>query len=462
MDKEENDVTKKKEKKEEKKQFCPECGNSIDKDDKYCENCGKKIASTKEDNSDNSMANFDDNEDHVINNFLDDDSDKENNFFKNELKKESVSSKSKKMNKKDFSSKLKDNNFVIAAVSSCITLLICIIFTIIYCNNFMNTSSTVETVNKDVTITDTGIAEAVSKVYDSVVVVKTYVKGELYSTGTGFVYKKDDKNGYILTNNHVIEEGTELKVVFTDQTETTATLVGTDEYSDIALLKVDKDKVKAVAEVGSSDDMKVGDTTFAVGAPLDSTVYSWTVTRGILSGKNRLVETTTGSSTFGSSSSNVMEVLQTDTAINSGNSGGPLCNANGEVIGITNMKIASSSVEGMGFAIPIETAVEYAEKFINGEAIVRPYLGISMYDMSNSMLSTTTGIYVAAVESGSPADKAGFKKGDIITKIGDTKVDSSSYLKYELYKYDIDDKVTFTYTRNNKEYTTDVTLGSTN
>lgn len=456
MDKEVNDVTKIK--KEEKKQFCPECGNNVDKDDKYCENCGKNIASIEEHYMEDNINDREDNQEKVIEDFLEDKFDKGKNLFR----KASISLNTKQVNNENSFSKLKVSNFVIATVSSGITLLLCIIFTIIYCNNFIDTNSTVETVNKDVTITDTGIAEAVSKVYDSVVVVKTYVKGELYSTGTGFVYKKDDKNGYILTNNHVIEEGTEIKVVFTDQSEVAATVVGTDEYSDIALLKVDKSKVKDVAEIGSSDDMQVGDTTFAVGAPLDSTVYSWTVTRGILSGKNRLVETSTGSSTFGSSSSNVMEVLQTDTAINSGNSGGPLCNANGEVIGITNMKIASSSVEGMGFAIPIEIALGYAEKFINGEAIVRPYLGISMYDISNSMLNSTKGIYVAAVESGSPADKAGIQKGDIITKIGNTEVESSSYLKYELYKYDIDDKVIFTYTRNNKEYTTDVTLGSTN
>ena len=197
--------------------------------------------------------------------------------------------------------------------------------------------------------------------------------------------------------------------------------------------------------------MRVGDTTFAVGAPIDSSVYSWTVTRGILSGKDRLVET---------DGSLVMKVLQTDTAINSGNSGGPLCNVNGEVIGITNMKIASSSVEGMGFAIPIEDALSYADKFLSGEAIIRPYLGVSMYDVSSSTFTSVDGIYIKEVEAGSPAARAGLKSGDIITKIENTKVSTSAYLKYELYKHEVGDKVKFTYIRNEKEYTTTVVLGS--
>ena len=312
---------------------------------------------------------------------------------------------------------------------------------------------------KDVTITETGIADAVEKVYDSVVVVETYNNDTLYSTGTGFVFKIDNQNGYILTNNHVISNGTTIKVVFTNDEEVEATIVGKDEYSDIAVLSVDKNKIISVAEIGSSEKARLGDTTFSVGAPLDSNKYSWTVTRGILSGKNRLVEV---SSTTGNTST-IMEVLQTDTAINSGNSGGPLCNSNGEVIGITNMKISSSTIEGMGFAIPIETAIQYATKIINGESIIRPYLGITMYDLSNNMFyRNQEGVYIQTIVDGGGAKKAGLQVGDIIIKIDDIEVTNSAYLRYELYKHNVGDKVKVTYKRNNKVNTVEVTLSSLN
>jgi len=455
MEKEENKISKKNVDRKKKDSFCHECGHIIEEGNNYCENCGEKLR--QNDSKDSVERDIEEEKDTVIShdNNIDEEDFKDVKDLKLKEKKHSFD------NSKIGFNNVKDSKVIIAIISSIITLLVCIIFTITYCNYFVKANNNSETVKKDVTINDTGIAESVSKVYDSVVVVKTYVKGQLYATGTGFVYKADDKYGYILTNNHVIADGTEIKVVFTNKKEETVKVVGADSYSDIALLAVDKKAVISVAETGSTKDIEVGDTTFAVGAPLDSNVYSWTVTRGILSGKNRLVEVADSSSNYFASSSYLMEVLQTDTAINSGNSGGPLCNANGEVIGITNMKIASSSVEGMGFAIPIETAIEYANKFISGEAIVRPYLGISMYDMNNGMLGNTTGVYVAAVENGSPAAEAGLQKGDVITKIGDVAVESSSYLKYELYKYDIGDKVKFTYTRNNKENTTTITLGST-
>ena len=148
--------------------------------------------------------------------------------------------------------------------------------------------------------------------------------------------------------------------VFTDKKEVDADFVGADEYADIAVLKVDKKNIKEVAITGDNSKMRVGDTTFAVGAPLDSDKYSWSVTRGILSGKDRTVST----------GNSYMTVLQTDTPINSGNSGGPLCNANGEVIGITNMKLVSSSIEGMSFAIPIDDAIN---QFVNLKDYLEDY-----------------------------------------------------------------------------------------
>lgn len=300
---------------------------------------------------------------------------------------------------------------------------------------------------KDVTVTDTGIADAVEKVYDSVVTVKNYSRGKLYSTGSGFIFKTDSKYGYILTNYHVINGGSNVSVIFTNNKEEEVNVVGYDEYSDIAVLAVDKDKVISVATTGSSEDMRIGDTTFAVGTPVDSSIYSWSVTRGILSGKNRMVQV----------DNYVMSVLQTDTAINSGNSGGPLCNSNGEVIGITNMKLASSQIEGMGFAIPIEDALKNAETIISGQKISRPYIGVSIYDATN-YFSGETGLYVEYVEKDGPADKAGLKKGDKIIKVGDVEVNNSSYFRYQLYKYNIGDKVKITVSRNGSEKTLTVTL----
>lgn len=279
---------------------------------------------------------------------------------------------------------------------------------------------------RNVTVTDTGIADAVEKLYDAVVVVKTYYHDQLYATGTGFVYKKDDNTAYILTNNHVIENGDAVYVEFTDGRQIETTVEGKDTYSDIAVLSLSADEVSAVAEMGSSEEARVGDTVFTVGSPINSDAYSGTVTRGILSGKNRLVSVSTSNS---STADMMMSVLQTDAAINSGNSGGPLANANGEVIGITSLKLSSSgtssaSIEGMGFAIPIETALNYAEKLENGETIERPSLGISMVNVSSmynrypslSNSGITEGVYVESVSDGSPADDGGMQAGDIDRK----------------------------------------------
>ena len=235
-------------------------------------------------------------------------------------------------------------------------------------------------------------------------------------------------------------------------------------------IRVSKNDVIAVCEIGSSTKMRVGDTTFAVGAPIDSSVYSWTVTRGILSGKNRLVEVT------GTNRNNsfIMEVLQTDAAINSGNSGGPLCNSNGEVIGVTNMKLASSQIEGMGFAIPIEDATEYAESIISGKGVERPYLGVSLSDyymdnsnqnsgffsFFNNYANIKTGVFVQTVEKDGAADKAGVKVGDNIKKVNNTAVEDVSHFKYELYKYNIGDTITLTVERDGSTKELKVTLAS--
>lgn len=357
-----------------------------------------------------------------------------------------------------------------------ITFIICFGLFLVYRNYYISNENQTTVsdnqgttkVEKSVTVTDTGIADAVEKVYDSVVVIETFVNGKAYASGTGFVFKMDDKLGYIITNHHVIANANSYKITFTNNSTVEASLSGSDEYSDIAVLTVPKKNVISVCEIGSSSKMRVGDTTFAVGAPLDASVYSWTVTRGILSGKNRLVEVS-GSSR---NDSFIMEVLQTDAAINSGNSGGPLCNSNGEVIGVTNMKLASSSIEGMGFAIPIDDAVSYAESIISGKGIERPYIGISLSDYSSdsgnyggifsffNFSNIKTGVFVQTVEKDSPADKAGFKVGDNIKKVNGVDVADVSHFKYELYKFEIGKTITMTVERDGSLKELSVTLVS--
>ena len=318
---------------------------------------------------------------------------------------------------------------------------------------------TITKVEKDVTVTDEGIADAVEKVYDAVVVVNTYINGEAYSSGTGFVYKTEDKTAYLLTNNHVIENADDVYVTFTDGTIVEAKVVGSDVYSDVAVLSVDKDYIISVAEIGSSEDARLGDTVFAIGAPLDS-AYSWSVTRGIVSGKDRLVqvELTSGNT----KTPMIVNTIQTDAAINNGNSGGPLANSNGEVIGITSIKLASSTIEGMGFAIPIETAIDYAEELISGNEVERPYLGVYMLDVTSAYYyreyydiireaNVTSGVIVTDFEDNSPAAEAGLEVGDIITKVDGNDISSSAYLRYYLYKHKVGEEMNLTIIRNGRE-----------
>lgn len=329
-----------------------------------------------------------------------------------------------------------------------------------------NTVTNITKTEKEVTVNENGIADAVEKIYDSVVVVKNYQNNRLYATGTGFFYKKDNSTYYLLTNYHVIQSSNKVSVVLTNGEEIDATLEGGDKYSDIAVLSFQSDKDLTVAEMGNTSNVRVGDTVFAIGAPLDSSVYSWSVTRGILSGKDREVKVST---TSGGSSDWIMRVLQTDTAINSGNSGGPLCNSNGEVIGITNMKLASTGIEGMGFAIPIEEAASLADTIISGEELSRPYLGISMLDANNSYYASyfnydaaTEGVLIPEVVEGSPASRAGLKVGDIIVGLEDKEITDVASLRYELYKHKAGETVEIKYLRDNKTNTTKVKLEASN
>ncbi len=310
------------------------------------------------------------------------------------------------------------------------------------------------------------LAASVEKIYDAVVVVQGYSNNQLASTGTGFVYKTDDKYGYILTNQHVISTLSKITVLFTNDKEVETTVLGSDEYLDLAVLRVPKEEVLMVATIGSSEKVSLGDSVFTVGSPLGAD-YRGSVTSGVLSGKDRMVSVTVSNSR---SSDWVMRVLQIDASINPGNSGGPLLNVNGEVIGICSMKLVDDEIEGMGFAIPIEYAMNHADSLEKGKAIKWPVLGIRMANITDTATlrqygisissDVTSGTVVVEAEKDSSADKAGITKGDIITKVDGNKVKDYAYLRYELYQHQAGDTIEITYLRNGKEHTTKVTLGS--
>ena len=303
---------------------------------------------------------------------------------------------------------------------------------------------------------DNSIAAGVSKIYDAVVVIEGIKNNALASTGTGFIYKQDKNNFYIMTNHHVISGVEKVRVVLSDTSEIEAKVLGSEAYSDIAVLSITTDKVKSVAVLGSTEKINVGDTVFAIGSP-EGITYAGTVTKGILSGKDRIVAVALANN---QTSDYYMKVLQTDAAINPGNSGGPLCNINGEVIGITNMKLVDSTVEGMGFAIPIEDAILYANTLEKGKQIIRPYIGIGMLDISNGFTLWQSGItlpdeidegvVVTQVAEASPASAAGLKKGDVILSLGGTKITTIAEFRYELYKHKAGEEVELEYYRNKK------------
>ena len=310
---------------------------------------------------------------------------------------------------------------------------------------------------KCVTITETDtIKSSVDKIYDAVFLISATTSSGT-STGSGFAYKKDSKSAYIITNEHVISGAKTVKIVNASGETYDATVLGSDEYADIAVLKTDVSNVSKIAEIGDSSKIEIGDTIFTVGSPLGEQ-YFGTVTKGIISGKNRMV----------GSSNSLLEVIQTDAAINEGNSGGPLVNINGEVIGVNSMKIATTNIEGMGFSIPINTVMSYVDRLEKGEKIERPVLGITMSDISNTWQLYRYGIIVNSdveygavvvnVQKNYPASDAGLQKGDIIIELDGTKVDDSAHLRYALYKYNIGDTIKIKYYRNNKILETTVKL----
>lgn len=331
-----------------------------------------------------------------------------------------------------------------------------------------NSGGNVVTRNDTQVYEKNSLAAAVDKIYDAVAMVSAYQNDTLISTGSAFVYKTDNNYGYLLTNYHVVEGADSVTLTMSDDTEAEATVLGGDEYLDLAVLRVDKSNVSMVANIGNSEDMNLGDTVFTVGTPMGEE-YRGTVTSGILSGKDRMVSVSVSNS---NSNDWVMRVLQFDASINPGNSGGPLLNANGEVIGICSLKLVDDEIEGMGFAIPIEYAMNHIESLEKGEEIEWPVLGVSMVNANDTTglyrngitidRNITEGVVVVQAERGSGAAEAGLTTGDVITAIDGEEVADSAYLRYELYQHQAGDTIKITYIRDGKENTVDVTLGGSN
>ena len=338
------------------------------------------------------------------------------------------------------------------------------------------------------TITQTAVknenstTKAVDKVKDAVVSIITYSANsqnslfgygesdtdtnteQVSSQGSGVIYKKDGEYAYIVTNTHVINGAKKVDIRLADGTKVPGEIVGTDTYSDIAVVKISSEKVSAVAEFGDSSQLTVGETAIAIGSPLGSE-YANTVTQGIVSSLNRTVSL---KSEDGQAIST--KAIQTDTAINPGNSGGPLINIQGQVIGITSSKIATNggtSVEGLGFAIPSNDAIKIIEQLEKNGKVTRPALGIQMVNLSN--LSTTdlqklklpdnitSGVAVRSVQPNMPAN-GHLEKYDVISKVDGNPIASATELQNALYSHSVGDEMTITYYRNGKEETTTIKL----
>lgn len=325
-----------------------------------------------------------------------------------------------------------------------------------------NKNATVENVNYDVKSSTTDVIE---KVNSSVVGVLVYANGTASGSGSGVVYRVDGKTAYIITNAHVVSGATDVQVVFSNKESVNATIVGSDTYSDIAVLKLTADFDMAAIKCGDSSLLDQGETVLAIGSPL-GIEYAGTVTQGIVSGIDRTVSVDLNDD---GQEDWDMNVIQTDAAINPGNSGGALVNMAGELVGITSMKLSNTSVEGMGFALPINDVITSVEQIIENGKVTRPQIGISgvslsgysSYQLRYYRINTdlTDGIYVSRVTSGGAASKAGIQEGDIIVKFDGKEVTTYKSFLTELYSKEPGDKVSVVVNRNGTEKTIEVTLG---
>ena len=335
-------------------------------------------------------------------------------------------------------------------------------------------STTVKTAYKNTTST----SEAVDKVKNAVVSVITYSDSsnqglfekeensdsQISSEGSGVIYKKEGKYAYLVTNTHVINGAKKVDILLADGNKVSGEVVGSDVYSDIAVVRISADKAKAVAEFGDSNQLTVGETAIAIGSPL-GTDYANSVTQGIISSQGRNVNLKADNGQNIST-----RALQTDAAINPGNSGGPLINIQGQVIGITSSKISNNgqtSVEGMGFAIPANDVVNIIKQLEEKGKVVRPALGIQMMDLSNLSTSDLSqlklpekisgGVLVRSTLENMPASDK-LQRYDVITKIDDTDIESTADLQSALYSHQINDTIKVTFYRDGKQQTTSIKL----
>lgn len=310
---------------------------------------------------------------------------------------------------------------------------------------------------------ETNITKTVEAVGPAVVTVVGTVPGQQSwfgqledqtVSGSGFFISQD---GYLLTNHHVIEEMKDITLILSDGSQQGATLVGSDPYSDIAVLKTDG-TVPAVVPLGNSDVLNPGETVIAIGSPLGD--FKNTVTVGVISATGRSIDTGDGYT--------IENLIQTDAAINQGNSGGPLVNLAGQVIGINSMIVRGSGTgavaEGLGFAIPANTAQAVAGQIMEKGYFARPYMGIRWQQVTPDIaamynLPAEWGVYVSAVATNSPASRAGIERGDIITGIGDVKLDETNSYMNTLFRYKPGEEVAVSLVRGRQEIQLQVTLG---
>ena len=325
-------------------------------------------------------------------------------------------------------------------------------------NNDQQKTLTINTTQIETTIT-----QAVQNTGPAVVTVVGTISGQMTFfgpigdqtvSGSGvFISGK----GYILTNNHVVEGVKDVMVVLSDGSQKKATIVGTDLYADLAVLKVEG-QVPAVAVLGNSDILKPGETVIAIGSPLGD--FKNTVTVGVVSATGRSIDTGQGYQ--------IEDLIQTDAAINQGNSGGPLVNLAGEVIGINTLVVRNSGsgtvAEGLGFAIPVNTARAVAEQIMQKGYFSRPYMGIrwqsiTPYIAARFHLPVDWGAYVTDVQANSPAREAGLQPDDIIIRIGDVTIDETHSYINTLFLYKPGEQITVEVLRNGKKIQFQVTLG---
>ncbi|HML35833.1 MAG TPA: trypsin-like peptidase domain-containing protein [Bacillota bacterium] len=297
-----------------------------------------------------------------------------------------------------------------------------------------------------------GISTSTEVTYQSIFGLQ---KGVQSGVGTGIIV---DEKGYILTNSHVISDGTaeQITVQLTDGREVTGSVLWNDKSIDLAIVKIDAPNLTA-AELGDSETVKIGAYAAAIGNPLGM-AFDRSVTQGVISGLNRSITVTDGQSQI-----TMDGLIQTDASINSGNSGGPLLNSAGQVIGINSAK--AQSAEGLGFAIPINTAKPIVDEIKSKGEFKRSYIGIKgasvadyLQEYPDGKLGTDTGVYVVQIYTDSPAAKAGLKEGDVITGLEGKKIETMTQLISSLFQYRPGDEVKLSVLRNGREMTLKVTL----